>query len=156
MISSDGAASPLGVCADHRQTWPGLVEGRYHFATMTQSPDLPKITRIDRRLDARSDTLFGLSRWLESARKQLGLGAIALASYDGCLVAGAGSSQECEQLAAVAPLLPDNQNAAGQTCVALWDGRAFLCAKGRDVIDAELWGHVSRGCLRILDESAAA
>jgi len=121
--------------------------------TATPAPTKP---RIDRRLDERQDCLLGLSRWLESARKQLGVGAIALASRDGCLVAGAGSAQKCEELAALAPLVPENRNGHGTpTIIPLVEGEAWLCAQ--ELTDnPALWGNVRSGCLRILGLSLAA
>lgn len=122
---------------------------------MTQSASSLGKPRIDRRLDERENCLRGLSRWLESSRKRLGLGALALADRDGCLVAGAGSSQKCEELAAIAPLLADNHNGTGATVTPLAAGTAWLCAPAHEC-DSDAWTNVQQGCLRILGLRDAA
>jgi hypothetical protein len=120
-----------------------------HQAARVEKP------RIDRRLDERQDCLTGLNRWLESSRKRLGLRAIALAAQNGCLVAGAGSLQQCEELAAIAPLLTNNGNTKGPLLSSLANGVAFLCAPTRECSNDD-WTDVQHGCLRILGLNCAA
>jgi hypothetical protein len=122
---------------------------------MNPSATPPRIPRIDRRLDEREDCLVGLTRWLESSRKRLGIGALVLADRDGCLVAGAGSSQLCEELAAHAPLPAQNHNAGSVMISSLGEGTAWLCAPER-ARDVDTWHQVRRGCQRILGLKDAA
>lgn len=105
--------------------------------------------RIDRRLDQRNNCLTGLARWLESARRTLQLDALALADASGCLVAGAGSMQRCEEMAALAPLGLGSAKARLEALWATSIGPGWLCAPGGE-IPMESWQTVCRGCLRIL------
>jgi hypothetical protein len=111
--------------------------------------------RIDRRLDQRSDCLVGLRRWLEASRRDLGLGAIALADAEGCLVAGAGPAQGCEELAALAPLGNSNGTRRDPRCVPLAAGVGWLCAPDIPA-DQQAWRRVHEGCMRILGLAKAA
>lgn len=111
-------------------------------------------TRIDRRLDERSDSLTGLARWLESARRMLKLDALALADPTGCLVAGAGSAQRCEELAALAPLAHGSANDNGLRVLAL-RGQAWLCAPNGQMCHDD-WHAVATGCMRILGWNQAS
>jgi hypothetical protein len=104
---------------------------------------------IDRRLDERSNCLTGLARWLESARRALGLDALALADASGCLVAGAGSVQRCEEMAALAPLSCVALDARDEPLCATAVGPGWLCAPAGE-LPAEGWQAVRLGCLRIL------
>ena len=114
------------------------------MTTATQSD-----ARFDRRLDERRDCLLGLSRWLESARKLLNLDALALADSSGCLVAGAGSVQRCEEMAALAPVSELRRETTTNGMLATTLGSAWLCAPGEQ-IPADFLQHVRRGCVRIL------
>jgi hypothetical protein len=116
---------------------------------MNQNAASIPITRIDRRIDERGDCLKGLLRWLESSRKRLGLYALVLADRDGCLVAGAGSSQLCEELAARAPLPAQNQNDRNDLVSEIGEGSAWLCAP-KNACDEQQWASVREGCVRIL------
>jgi hypothetical protein len=60
---------------------------------------------VERRRNRSSDALIALSHLLESARRRERLPALAIADASGLLVAGAGVFQDCEELAAQAPLL---------------------------------------------------
>ena len=115
----------------------------------------PTTTRIDRRLDERRDSLTGLTRWLESARRMLNLDALALADPSGCLVVGAGSAQRCEEMAALAPLARNSANDSALKISALSRGEAWLCAPHQQV-QAEDWQNVAHGCMRILGWSKAS
>jgi len=105
--------------------------------------------RLDRRLDQRSDSLAGLARWLESARRTFELDALALADPAGCLVAGAGSAQRCEEMAALAPLNQDGAGDNGVKITGLSKGQAWLCAPAQQTPHGD-WQAVARGCMRIL------
>jgi hypothetical protein len=109
----------------------------------------PTTTRIDRRLDERRDSLRGLTRWLESARRMLNLDALALADPSGCLVVGAGSAQRCEEMAALAPLACNGPNESALKVSALSRGEAWLCAPHQRVRTDD-WQNVALGCMRIL------
>jgi hypothetical protein len=116
---------------------------------MTAALSISTTPRIDRRLDERSDSLTGLARWLESARRMLNLDALALADPAGCLVVGAGSAQRCEEMAALAPLGCDTANDNGLRVSALSRGQALLCAPNRQMRTDD-WQAVAQGCIRIL------
>jgi hypothetical protein len=58
----------------------------------------------ERRLSRSSDPLIALCRLLDAARSESMVEAVAVADPTGCLVAGAGAWQTCEELAAYAPL----------------------------------------------------
>jgi hypothetical protein len=59
----------------------------------------------DRRRDRTESTLQALTRLLEAARRRASLDAVAVSDASGLLLAGAGASQLCEELAAWAPLV---------------------------------------------------
>lgn len=61
-------------------------------------------TRTERRQGRSSDTLLSLCRLLDAARRDSGLSAVTLADETGCLVAGSGAAQLCEELAAISTL----------------------------------------------------
>src|SRR5512147_665182 len=111
-------------------------------------------SRIDRRLDDRQDSLRGLARWLESARRSLGFDALAIADPTGCLVVGAGSAHQCEELAAAAPLSVDLAGIRGPTMSSLASGAMWLCAPSP--VSSDTWQTVARGCLRILGWTEAS
>jgi len=60
---------------------------------------------LERRRHRSDDALSALTSLLEAARARAGLDALAVADTAGLLVAGAGASQTCEELAAWAPVL---------------------------------------------------
>ncbi len=55
----------------------------------------------DRRTSRSTDTFVSLCRLLDATRRTRGLSAVALADASGCLVAGSGAAQLCEELAAL-------------------------------------------------------
>lgn len=59
------------------------------------------IPEHDRRHGRSTDTFVSLCRLLDAARRKSGLRAVALADSSGCLVAGSGAAQLCEELAAL-------------------------------------------------------
>lgn len=58
----------------------------------------------DRRHGRSNDTFVSLCRLLDAARRDSGLAAVAVADTSGCLVAGSGAAQLCEELAAISTL----------------------------------------------------
>jgi hypothetical protein len=62
----------------------------------------------ERRVSRSSNPLLALARLLETARRDARVEAMAVADQTGCLVAGAGAARTCDELAALAPLLPAN------------------------------------------------
>jgi hypothetical protein len=76
------------------------TDGGDHFA-MNAAHD----PTLERRRHRSDDALSALTRLLEAARARAGLDALAVADPAGLLVAGAGASQLCEELAAWAPVV---------------------------------------------------
>ena len=116
----------------------------------------------ERRKHRTEDALEALSRLLEAARRQSGLEALAVTDTTGLLLAGAGASQLCDELAAWAPVVA--RGAANDTiasCLDSFEGRTRLRrlrVDGVEIVVASL-GHaeadgpldaVSAGCRRIL------
>ena len=64
-------------------------------------PEDPSREAADRRRDRTDSPLIALSRCFESARRRAGLGALVLADVSGLVIAGAGPSSMCDELAAV-------------------------------------------------------
>lgn len=58
----------------------------------------------DRRQGRTTDTFVSLCRLLDATRRARGLSAVALADSSGCLVAGSGAAQLCEELAALSTI----------------------------------------------------
>lgn len=58
----------------------------------------------ERRHGRSTDTFVSLCRLLEATRRARGLSAVALADTSGCLVAGSGATQLCEELAALSTI----------------------------------------------------
>lgn len=58
----------------------------------------------DRRQGRSTDTFVSLCRLLDATRRARGLSAVALADASGCLVAGSGAAQLCEELAALSTI----------------------------------------------------
>ncbi len=106
---------------------------------------------------------------LDAARRDGPVEALALADESGVLVAGAGCWQTCEELAAVAPLLPGGDPAndivptrldvlARRTEVRRLsiDGiSVLLCGSGDQAALAEALGRAAGGCVRILGRAGA-
>jgi hypothetical protein len=69
-----------------------------NLRTMTYIPE------SDRRHGRSHDTFVSLCRLLEATRRARGLSAVALADTSGCLVAGSGAAQLCEELAALSTI----------------------------------------------------
>ena len=64
-------------------------------------PEAPTQEAPERRRDRTDSPLIALSRCFESARRRGGLGALVLADVSGLVIAGAGPSSMCDELAAV-------------------------------------------------------
>lgn len=69
----------------------------------------------ERRRVRSENPLRAMRLLLESARQAGGLQTLVVADETGCLVAGAGAFDDCEQLAAMAPLISAQQTAANDT-----------------------------------------
>lgn len=108
------------------------------------------VTPVERRIVSRDNALSGLGRWLESCRLSAGLDALALSDASGCLIAGAGVSRICEELAALAP---HPLVAAPLACAAnsqsIARGQAYLVAPIGRVNQGTLT-RFADGCARIL------
>jgi hypothetical protein len=136
------------------------LNGGDHFAmNAAQAPSQ------ERRRHRSDDTLSALTRLLEAARNRAGLDALAIADTAGLLVAGAGASQTCEELAAWAPVVA--QTAANDADLgAPFAGRTSLrrlFVGGTEIVVACLGqapsaarelDAVSAGCQRILSPAA--
>ncbi len=113
----------------------------------------------ERRQERSTDTFLSLCRLLDAARRDCGLSAVALADTSGCLVAGSGAAQLCEELAAISTL-PENDprldelGFRGHKPVVLPlvvdDVEVSLTALG--AVDDAHYARLSDGCRRILTE----
>src|SRR6185295_729808 len=116
-----------------------------------------------------SDALIALSRLLEGSRRMGGLDALAVADPTGCLVAGAGAFQDCETLAAWAPLAGPPANDIVPTRLDVLvrksevrrlsiDGvEVLICAGGgQSARRTKALDHAAAGCERILGRSRPA
>jgi hypothetical protein len=116
--------------------------------------------QLDRRSGRSHDTFVSLCRLLDAARRDRGLRALALADNAGCLVAGSGASQLCEELAAVStlpandPILDELGFGAGRRRVRqlLIDGIEVSISVLGEADDND-YSRLSDGCRRILSES---
>ncbi len=104
----------------------------------------------ERRAYSREDSLESLGRWLEACRASVGLQALAVSDATGCLIAGAGVSRMCVELAALAPaalvLAPMARKSNSQSIAG---GLAYLSAPEGQV-DQESLTRLAKGCARIL------
>jgi hypothetical protein len=116
--------------------------------------------QLDRRSGRSSDTFVSLCRLLDALRRDRGLRALAVADNAGCLVAGSGASQLCEELAAVStlpandPILDELGFGAGRRRVRqlLIDGIEVSISVLGEADDND-YSRLSDGCRRILTES---
>lgn len=104
----------------------------------------------ERRAASRANSLKSLGRWLEACRRKSGLQALAVSDSSGCLIAGAGVSRLCEELAAMAPPAMVSVSLASKTnSQAIANGLAYLCAPiGR--LNQSALSRFAIGCARIL------
>ncbi|HEY3497770.1 MAG TPA: hypothetical protein VGK73_23895 [Polyangiaceae bacterium] len=122
---------------------------------------------LERRRHRSEDALEALTRLLESARRRSGLEALAVTDSTGLLLAGAGASQLCDELAAWAPVMahaPANDSVPN--CLDAFESRTRLrrlrvdgfeivvACLGQERGDAPL-DAVSAGCQRILGSAPA-
>ena len=113
----------------------------------------------ERRHGRSSDTLVSLNRLLDATRRDRNLAALAIADSMGCLVAGSGASQLCEELAALSTL-PANDPRLDQVGfrgerprvrrLVIDDFEVAISALG-EASDSD-YLRVSDGCRRILTE----
>jgi hypothetical protein len=115
---------------------------------------------LERRTQRSDRPEHALAYLLEATRRGQGLRSIALADGSGLLVAGAGSARDCDELAAWAPLLLGDADAASEEGAPVSGIRvqgfdAILCAeRDRSAAEPEL-AMVAAGCRRILRSRAA-
>jgi hypothetical protein len=104
----------------------------------------------ERRTSPRANSLKSLRLWLEACRRWSGVDALAVSDSSGCLIAGAGVSQLCEELAALAPpSLVSVSIASKANSQSIADGQAYLCAPiGR--LSQRTITRFAEGCARIL------
>ena len=104
----------------------------------------------ERRTGPRVNSLKSLGRWLEACRRWSGVNALAVSDSSGCLIAGAGVSRLCEELAALAPpSLVSLSIASKANSQSIADGQAYLCAPiGR--LSQRSITRFAEGCARIL------
>ncbi|RYZ03859.1 MAG: hypothetical protein EOO73_25900 [Myxococcales bacterium] len=118
------------------------------------------IPEQDRRRGRSNDTFVSLCRLLDATRRARGLSAVALADTSGCLVAGSGAAQLCEELAALSTI-PANDPRLGELG---FRGEKppvrYLSIDGYDVALTALgaaedddYARLSDGCRRILTEN---
>jgi hypothetical protein len=111
---------------------------------------------VERRLLRSSNPKEALASWLEAIRRRKNLRSLALADDLGMLVAGAGISRECDELAAWAPLLFGEGAATERPEFELSGMRvpgiaAYVCASGS--AEPNTLSDVAAGCSRILSAS---
>jgi hypothetical protein len=124
--------------------------------TMSQRP-----LETERRHGRSNDTLVSLCRLLDATRRDSGLSAVAVADSSGCLVAGSGASQLCEELAAISTLPAndprlDELGFRGQKPPVrqLWiDGYEVSISALGNANDSD-YLRLSDGCRRILTEGS--
>jgi hypothetical protein len=111
----------------------------------------------ERRTRRSNDLMTALHYQLAFARHQGGFDALVLADSAGCVVAGAGAWATCELLAAYAPLLAQDDDAAksqaGDVEIQKFmvdGGEVLLCSRGGGNTRAPSLRHAASGCQRIL------
>ncbi len=113
----------------------------------------------ERRHGRSTDTLVSLCRLLDATRRDSGLAAVAVADASGCLVAGSGAAQLCEELAALSTV-PANDPRLDELGFRgekppvrqlLIDGYEVSISALGDANDAD-YLRLSDGCRRILTE----
>lgn len=120
------------------------------------------MTRIalERRVQRSANPADALATWLEASRQRGNLRSLALADRLGILVAGAGPSRECDELAAWAPLVLGGGGVAEGgielSGVKLPGFDAYVCTAGEVGPDRQLLHETAEGCARILGRPARA
>lgn len=125
--------------------------------------------RMDRRTNRSDDPLVALTELLESTRRARSIEVLAIADLSGCLVAGAGAAERCEELAALAPIAeratakrrssrrrPSAQQTSTFYRRLRFQGlEVYLCAESRTgSATSEGLEHAGAGCQRILTARA--
>ena len=131
-------------------------------------PEAPSQEAPERRCDRTDSPLIALARCFESARRRGGLGALVLADVSGLVIAGAGPSSMCDELAAVSAAnwrrpandtIPCRLDVLTRTLEVRHlriDGiEVLLCTEGDGDADAPL-AEAMAGCHRILGRRRAA
>lgn len=117
----------------------------------------------ERRQGRSTDTFVSLCRLLDATRRDSGLAAVAVADASGCLVAGSGAAQLCEELAAISTLPANDprldelgfRGAKPPVRQLLIDGYEVSISALGDARDSD-YLRLSDGCRRILTENSAA
>jgi hypothetical protein len=115
---------------------------------------------LERRHGRSTDTFVSLCRLLDATRRDRGLSAVAVADASGCLVAGSGAAQLCEELAAISTLPANDPRldelgfrgskpAVRQLMI---DGFEVSISALGDARDTD-YARLSDGCRRILTEN---
>lgn len=121
----------------------------------------PRPLETERRHGRSSDTFVSLCRLLDATRRDSGLSAVAVADSSGCLVAGSGAAQLCEELAAISTL-PANDPRLDEVGFRgpkppvrylLIDGYEVSISAIGEAKDSD-YLRLSDGCRRILTESS--
>jgi len=115
----------------------------------------------ERRHGRSQDTFVSLCRLLEATRRARGLSAVALADTSGCLVAGSGAAQLCEELAALSTIPANDprldelgfRGAKPPVRELSIDGYVVALTALGDALDAD-YDRLSDGCRRILTENS--
>jgi hypothetical protein len=116
----------------------------------------------ERRQGRSTDTFVSLCRLLDATRRDSGLAAVAVADASGCLVAGSGAAQLCEELAAISTLPANDprldelgfRGSKPPVRQLLIDGYEVSISALGDARDSD-YSRLSDGCRRILTENRA-
>ncbi len=90
----------------------------------------------DRRQHRSADPICALTMQLDAVRTQAQLRMIVVADGSGLLLAASGDPEECEEVAALAPL-GEQQRSSGVTTLRIASGSLYLCADGPNIDSAE-------------------
>ncbi len=119
----------------------------------------------ERRRQRSEDTLAALHLQLTYIREVTGLEALVLVESSGCLLASAGATPTCDELAAWAPLLATPTAVANDAIasrvamfaidvavrpVAVLGDQVLLCGRGDAVTRGPALARAAQGCQRIL------
>jgi hypothetical protein len=109
--------------------------------------------RSERRVKRFSNPADALACWLEASRRRGKLRNLALADDLGILVSGSGSTRECDELAAWAPIALKRGGAPPElrlSGVKLPGFDAYVCTDTETGQHTEVLRDVAIGCARIL------
>lgn len=108
---------------------------------------------LERRVQRSENPADALTNWLEASRVRAALESLVLADNLGILVSGSGPEEECDELAAWAPIVlqpstrPEGIRLSG---VKLPGFDAYLVTAAEPGQHAEVLHEVAQGCCRIL------